>query len=134
MLMNIFRKYHSSHDGSTVFCFIYLPHLKGQSLKVLSDIKPVCGKKRLGTAALWPQSIQPGFPSCKLDYIYTTFHCESGCCLVRQETRLECVPRGLVLDTPALDQPTMLQVTLESPVSDRTGVSGASLTRHLLNL
>lgn len=120
----LFRKYRSSHDGSTFFCFIYLPHLKGQSLKVLSDIKPVCGKKRLGTAAVRPQSIQPGFPSCKLDYIYTTFHCERGCCLVGQETWLECVPRGLVLDPPALDQPTMLQVTLESPISDHTALTG----------
>ena len=36
------------HGGIILFCCIYPPHLKGRSVKILADIKPVRGAKKVG--------------------------------------------------------------------------------------
>lgn len=46
---------------------------------------------------------------------------------------LECVPRGLGLDTASLEQRTLFQVTLESPVSDHTALTGEEPGQQLLH-
>lgn len=49
MFIMIFRKCHNFHAGHIMcLCFVYLPQLKGQSLKMLSDIKHVRGAKKVG--------------------------------------------------------------------------------------
>lgn len=48
-IFTMFRKYHSFHASHIMFlCRIYSPHLKGWSLKILPNIKLVCGTKKVG--------------------------------------------------------------------------------------